>query len=106
MCWAGYLSMFGIATLEKIPYSPWLQPLFFAVMLVNLASVWFRRHSTAGMIAFGLVSAGALAILISKFTPGPEGVATAGVALTLAGSLLSAFSAKNARLAAQQLNQA
>lgn len=106
MCWAGYLSMFGIATLEKIPYSPWLQPLFFAVMLVNLASVWFRRHSTGGMITFALVSAGALAILSSKFVPGWEAAATAGVALTLAGSLLSAFSAKNARVTAQQFNQA
>lgn len=101
ICWAGYLSLFGVAGLQRIPYSPWLQPLLIAVMLINLTSVWLRGRSTGRMSAFYLVSAGALAILISKAGPGWEGVAALGVAFTLAGSLLSALNVRKVRAAAR-----
>jgi protein SCO1/2 len=101
ICWAGYLSLFGVASLQRIPYSPWLQPLLVAVMLVNLGSVWLRSRATGRMSAFYLVSAGALAILISKAGPGWEGAAALGVAFTLAGSLLSALNGKRVRAAAR-----
>jgi protein SCO1/2 len=93
ICWAAYLSMFGIAGLNQIPYSPWLQPMLFAVMLINLASVWLRGRLTGRMSGFYLVSAGAFAIIISKIGAGWENTALWGVALTLAGSLFSALSA-------------
>jgi protein SCO1 len=92
VCWTAYLSVFGIVGLEKIPYSPWLQPVLVAVMLINLASVWFRGRSTRRMSAFYLVSAGALAILISRIGLGCESAAVGGIALTMVGSLLSALS--------------
>ena len=66
VCWAGYLSVFGIAGLERIPYSPWLQPVLVAAMLINLASVWLRERSTGRMRGFYLAGAGALAIVVSK----------------------------------------
>lgn len=97
ICWAGYLSMFGIAGLERIPYSPWLQPALVAVMLINLGSVWLRGRSTGRMAGFYLVSAGALSILFSKMGPGWETAAAWGFAFTLAGSLLSAMSARDSR---------
>jgi protein SCO1/2 len=99
ICWAGYLSLFGIASLEQIPYSPWLQPVLAAVMLINLASVWLRGRLTGRMSGFYLVSAGALAIVVSKMGRGWESAAVWGVALTFAGSLLSALSARNGRTA-------
>ena len=37
ICWAAYLSVFGIAGLDRIPYSPWLQPVLAKAMLINLA---------------------------------------------------------------------
>jgi len=101
ICWAAYLSVFGIAGLERIPYSPWLQPALVAVMLINLASVWLRGRSTGRLSGFYLVSAGVLAIVASKMDLGWENAAVWGVALTLAGSLLSAMSARNSRLAAR-----
>jgi protein SCO1/2 len=101
ICWAGYLSVFGIAGLENIPYSPWLQPVLLAVMLINLASVWFRGRATGRMSGFYLVSAGALSIILSKAAPGWENAAVWGVALTLAGSMLSALSNRKARPAVQ-----
>jgi protein SCO1 len=97
VCWAGYMSMLGIASLEQIPYSPWLQPVLVLVMLVNLISVWVRGRSTGRMSAFYLVSAGALAILVSRRGPGFEKAAVWGVGLTFAGSMLSALSARNGR---------
>jgi protein SCO1/2 len=95
ICWAGYMSVFGIAGLQRIPYSPWLQPVLIAVMLINLTSMWLRGNSTGRMSGFYLVSAGALVIIVSKMGLGWENVAVWGVALTLAGSLFSALSAKN-----------
>jgi protein SCO1/2 len=103
ICWAAYLSVFGIAGLNQIPYSPWLQPVLVAVMLINIASVWLRGRATGRMAGFYLVSAGALGIVVSKMAPGWEKTAVWGVALTLAGSLLSALRATNSRSLIEKL---
>ena len=97
-CWAAYMSLFGIAGLERIPYSPWLYAVLVAVMLINLASVWLRSRSTGLMFGFYLASAGVLAIMVSKIVVGWEGIAVMGVALTFAGSLLSVLSDGTRRL--------
>jgi protein SCO1/2 len=97
VCWAGYMSMFGIASLGQVPYSPWLQPVLVVVMLINLASVWIRGRSTGRMSPFYLVSIGALAIVMSKRGLGLEKAALWGVAFTFAGSMLSALSATKGR---------
>lgn len=89
-CWAAYLSLFGIAGMEKIPYSPWLYPVLIAVMLINLASVWLRGYATGRMTGFYLAGAGAMVIVGSRIAPRGEIVAVAGVALMLAGSLFGA----------------
>jgi len=89
ICWAGYLSVFGIATLKQISYSPLLRALLVAVMLINVATVWLRRGSTRGITAFCLVSAGTAAVVMSRLMLGWERAAVWGVALTFAGSLLN-----------------
>ena len=90
-CWAAYLSLFGIAGLESIPYSPWLQPLLAILLLSNLTSVWFRGRATGRMIPFYLVTAGALTIIASKILAAPVAAGFIGVFLTLAGSIWSTF---------------
>lgn len=92
VCWAAYLSVFGLTSLERIPYSAWLQPILVFLMLLNLLSVWARSRATGRMGAFFLVAAGAVAIILSKLGLGLESAAAWGIALTLAGSLLSAMS--------------
>ena len=67
-----------------------------AVMLINLASVWLRGRLMGRMSGFYLVSAGALAIVLLNMGLGWENAAVWGVALTLAGSLMSALGGKNA----------
>jgi protein SCO1 len=97
VCWAAYLSVFGVAGVQKIPYSPWLLPALAAVMLVNLASVWVRGRSTGRMSGFYLVGAGAAVILLSRVVPGWSAAAAWGVALTALGSLSSALNARSRR---------
>jgi protein SCO1/2 len=92
LCWAAYLSLFGIAGLESIPYSPWLQPVLAIMLLLNMTSVWFRARSTGRMMPFYLVTAGALAIIMSKVVNGLPAAAIAGILLTFSGSLWSTFS--------------
>ena len=90
-CWAAYLSLFGIAGLQSIPYSPWLQPVLAILLLSNLTSVWFRARTTARMLPFYLVTAGALTIILSKAFSAPSAASFIGVFLTLSGSILSTF---------------
>jgi len=66
-------------------------------MLINLTSVWIRGRSTGRMSPFYLVSAGALAIVVSKRGLGLEQFAIWGIALTFAGSMFSALSATGNR---------
>ncbi len=106
VCWAAYLSLLGIAGLEQIPYSPRLLPVLAAVMLINLASVWRRERTTGRMSGFYLVSAGVLAIAASKMGIAWKDAAAWGVALTLAGSLLSALSTRKGRRAHSEVSRA
>ena len=92
VCWAAYLSVFGLTSLEGIPYSAWLQPVLIFLMLLNLLSVWLRSRATGRMSPFFLVATGAVAIVLSRIGLGLEQAAPWGIVLTLAGSLLSAMS--------------
>ena len=91
LCWAAYLSLFGIAGLESIPYSPWLQPVLAILLLLNMTSVWFRGRSTGRMTPFYFVAAGALALIASKAFNLPL-AAIPGILLTLSGSLWATLS--------------
>jgi protein SCO1/2 len=92
ICWSAYLSLFGIAGLNQIPYSPWLQPLLITAMLINIVSVWLRARVTHQRWGLYLVSAGALVIIVGRMGFGWEKAAIPGVLLTLAGSVVSAMS--------------
>jgi protein SCO1/2 len=98
-CWAAYLSLFGIAGLQSIPYSPWLQPVLAVLLLSNLTSIWFRARATNRLMPFYLVTAGAVTLIASKALPGIGAAGLIGVFLTLAGSVWSTFSLKKAQKA-------
>jgi hypothetical protein len=69
----------------------------FPIVLMNLATIGLRGRSTGRMSGLYLDGAGALAIVASKVTPGLEQAAVWGVALTLAGSLLSVLNGESGR---------
>jgi protein SCO1 len=98
LCWAAYLSLFGIAGLESIPYSPWLQPVLAILLLLNLTSAWFRARSMGRMIPFYLVIVGALALIVSKVFGASDTVGYAGVLFTLAGSVWGSTTMRNQRV--------
>jgi hypothetical protein len=87
LCWTAYLSVFGLAGLERIPYAPWLLPVFIALMLVNVASVWPGQRGNVA--AFALAVAGAQVILVLGTGCEVPGAAPLGLALSTAGSFLS-----------------
>ena len=105
ICWASYMSMFGISGLVAIPYSPWLQPVLFMAMALNAASVWWRCHAVGRMMGFHLVAVGAITIVATKLQWLPESAAMAGVISTLAGSVASAWSGERARAQVSGLPQ-
>jgi protein SCO1/2 len=95
MCWAAYLSVFGIAGIRQIPYPSKMQPVLVAVMLINIVSVWFRERARRRMSGFYFVSAGALAVILAKTVVRWDNLAAWGVALTFAGSLWSAVNRRH-----------
>jgi protein SCO1/2 len=91
VCWATYLSLFGVAGLEQIPLPSWLQPVLLVALLINVASAWLRARVTRRIVAPLLVTIGAAAILVSGSAFGWEALGPWGVALVAAGSVLSAL---------------
>jgi hypothetical protein len=85
VCWAAYLSFFGIAGLEQLPYSPWLLPLLACLMLINLGSLWLQRRSQ-GAVGFYFAAAGAFLILVCGIGLELAYASAAGIIFTLMGS--------------------
>jgi protein SCO1/2 len=98
ICWGTYLSVFGIAGLEQIPYLPWILPVFASLMLINLCSLWLQarlRHSQRRIVGFYLATAGAFAILVLGIGFDLPYASAVGITLTVSGSLLSVFASEN-----------
>jgi len=90
MCWAAYLSIFGIAGFQQIPYPSKTHPALLAVMLINIVSVWFRARATQRIGGFCFVCAGIVATILGKMVMNWDNLAAGGIALTFAGSLWGA----------------
>ena len=90
MCWAAYLSVFGMAGIRQIPYPSKIQPVLVAMMLINIVSVWFRARAIRDMGGFYFVFAGTLTIILGETVIGGGNVVALGVALMCAGSLWNA----------------
>jgi protein SCO1/2 len=89
MCWAAYLSMFGIAGLRWAPYFRWLFPVLISLTLINLGSLWLRGFRRGSLLGFYIASSGACAIALGMYQD-LAFAAPVGVILTVTGSLLSA----------------
>jgi protein SCO1/2 len=94
ICWATYLSVFGIAGLERLPYSPWLLPLFACLMLINLGSLWLQQRSQQATVGFYLAAMGAFLVFVLGIGLELTYASAAGVMLTIVGSLLSVFASE------------
>lgn len=88
ICWAAYLSFFGISSLKSIPYSPWLLPVFILLMSVNLFSAFNQAKSNNRYGPFYLSFAGILITLIPGIYLDFQYASYFGLIMLFAGSLL------------------
>jgi protein SCO1/2 len=89
MCWAAYLSAFGIAGLRWAPYFRWLVPLLVALMAIQLGSLWLRGMRRGKMLGFYLGASGTFSIVALGMWQGIPLAGAAGVLLSLAGALVN-----------------
>lgn len=97
ICWALYLSIFGMAGIPETPYLSKTRAALLAVMVVNIVSVWFRARATRRMGGFCFVCAGIVATILGKMVVNWDDLAVGGVALTFAGSLWSTVNIRHLR---------
>ncbi|WP_298898183.1 SCO family protein [uncultured Psychroserpens sp.] len=95
VCWGVYLSAFGISSLQSIPYSPWLIPFIFIVILINLFIMYRKSKIRNGLIPFWISLTGGVLILIPGYLLSNEVISILGVFLILIGSLLNSLSFKH-----------
>ncbi|MFB6456172.1 hypothetical protein ACE38W_12945 [Chitinophaga sp. Hz27] len=91
VCWAVYMSMFGSIGLAKLPFLPWLLPVFTGLLLFHLA-MQYRNIRTKGILPFCCSVAGVTCLLLSRFMfPGIKPMMYAGMAFIILGSLMASF---------------
>jgi protein SCO1/2 len=89
MCWAAYLSLFGVAGVEWLETSSWLLPLLVVVMLLNVGSLWWIGQKSGRRLGFYLAALGASTLLVLELWLDVPYASLVGIALSFAGSLLS-----------------
>lgn len=94
LCWAAYLSLFGVAGISSIPYIPWLLPLFCVFLGINLWLLWRKASRQNDWLAFYLASAGALILVLFGPILNIEILSIFGIILLISGSLVSSFRIK------------
>ncbi len=90
-CWAAYLSVFGISGLQSIPYSPWLLPLLFGVMVINLGLLYSKAKLRNGLPPFWLSFFGTLVVTIG-YTLTHKPTSFVGISLIFVGAVLNSLS--------------
>ena len=92
VCWAAYLSVFGILGVARIPYLGWLYPLLAATLGIHLLLA-LRRAPQTGYGPFALGMGGALTVLAGRhYLPFAGWILIAGILLIAAGSLWDGLS--------------
>lgn len=91
ICWAVYLSAFGISGLNSIPYSPWIIPWMFLAMLVNLIVLYRNAKVRNGLIPFWLSLLGGFLVMGPGYQFSNQISSFVGVVCILIGSLLNSL---------------
>lgn len=92
ICWAAYLSVFGILGTARVPYLRWLYPLLAAMLGVQLLLA-LRRAPQTGYGPFVLGMGGTLTVLAGRdYLPFAQWILITGVLLIAAGSLWDGLS--------------
>ena len=97
-CWAAYLSIFGSYSISKLPYMPWLMPIFLGFLGLHLYLI-FRKIKTKGMGPFAISLLGAVIIIGGKMLfSESNALIISGMICILIGSLWNSFSLQRKQL--------
>jgi protein SCO1 len=99
LCWAAYLSVLGIAGLERLPYPAFAAPFLLSLVAVNVLAAFWRARAQRCYWPFLACLSGALLLAPLAFGQRWLGLAPAGVALSLLGVLGGAGRARALPLA-------
>ncbi|MGB8193684.1 MAG: SCO family protein [Chitinophagaceae bacterium] len=91
MCWAVYLSAFGVPGLKSIPYSPWLIPFIIAAIMLNLIALYRMAKVRNGLTPFWLSFGGGILVIGPGYFLSNETCAKAGIVLIFLGALLNSI---------------
>ncbi|WAC02252.1 hypothetical protein N7U66_00250 [Lacinutrix neustonica] len=98
VCWAAYLSIFGSYSLSKLPFMPWLMPVFVGFLGIHLYLV-YRNIKNRGIGPFATSVLGAGIILAGKMLfEGNTAFMITGMVCILAGSLWNSFSLQSKKI--------
>ena len=92
MCWISYMSLFGVASAETIPYTPWLLPAIVCMLGINLYFLFRGAPSRNGYLPFTLSLLGSTFLIFAATQFKIAWANYLGLGLLLTGSLLQSLS--------------
>ena len=91
LCWAAYLSLFGLAGSYSIPYHCWMLPVSIVLLGINLLALYFNKEKHRAN-PFWLSLAGAIIIISNRLFFSSSMLLIAGAVLLLTASLWNTLS--------------
>jgi len=91
MCWAVYLSAFGVSGLKSIPYSPWLIPWIVVAIVINWIIIYRLARVRNGLMPFWLSLIGGLLVIGPGYWLSNHTCSILGIVLILMGALLNSL---------------
>lgn len=88
ICWAAYLSAFGISGISWLKYNPSLLVGILFIMLINLIILYYKSKKNQSFIPFNLSLLGTFIIILSFYFPLLSMLKVIGISLVLFGSTL------------------
>ena len=94
ICWAVYLSAFGVSSLQRIPYSPWLIPWIILAMVLSLFILYRNARIRNGLVPFWISLFGFL-LVGSGYLLSLQLTSIVGIILIFIGAILNSLSLKH-----------
>lgn len=94
ICWAIYLSAFGVSSIQSIPYSPWLIPLLMLAIAMNLFILYRNARIRNGLVPFYISCFGFLMVGSGYFLS-LQLTSIVGIILIFIGAILNSLSLKH-----------
>lgn len=91
LCLTAYLSVLGITNIQVLQFAPWMLPVLFVLLVINLCSLFKGADKGNGLLPFFLSLSGALCIFFFGLLLNIPMLRYAGTALILSGSVLNSL---------------